>query len=88
MNVRELIDQLEMYNDEDEVRFAYNWGDHVGHIAAPSVTQVEEHPVSYSEYIQECQIEKPRYREDSDNAKDCVILSCGNVEDISDGWYD
>ena len=50
MTVQELIEQLGYMDQNAEVHFAYNYGDHWRTEVAPKVGSVEEGAVVYSEY--------------------------------------
>ena len=50
MKVSELIEQLGYLDQDAEVHFAYNYGDHWRTEVAPKVSQVSEGVVEYSEY--------------------------------------
>ena len=50
MKVAELIEQLRYLDQESEVHFSYNYGDHWRTEVAPRVTRVNEGAVVYSEY--------------------------------------
>ena len=50
MKVAELIEQLKYLDQEADVHFSYNYGDHWRTEVAPQVTQVNEGAVVYSEY--------------------------------------
>ena len=50
MQVRELIEQLEGMDQDAEVHYAYNYGDHWRTEVAPKVGRVDEGAVVYSEY--------------------------------------
>jgi len=50
MQVKELIDILSRYDQEADVHFAYNYGDHWHSQVAPRVSQVFEGVVEFSEY--------------------------------------
>lgn len=50
MNVRELIEQLQVMDQEAEVHFSYNYGDHWHTQVAPTVDEVFEGLVKRSEY--------------------------------------
>lgn len=50
MKVSELIEQLGYMDQEAEVHFAYNYGDHWRTEVAPKVKQVAEGVVEFSEY--------------------------------------
>jgi hypothetical protein len=50
MKVSELIEQLQYMDQDAEVHFAYNYGDHWRTEVAPAVTAVSEGVVEYSDY--------------------------------------
>ena len=50
MLVKELIESLKYMDQDAEVHFAYNYGDHWRTEVAPKVSQVTEGVVEYSEY--------------------------------------
>ena len=50
MNVKELIEQLQVMNPEAEVHFTYNDGDHWRTKVAPTVDEVFEGVVKRSDY--------------------------------------
>jgi hypothetical protein len=50
MNVKELIEQLGYMDQEAEVHFEYNYGDHWRTHVAPKVSSIEMGAVQYSEY--------------------------------------
>lgn len=50
MQVRDLIEQLQLMNPEAEVHFAYNYGDHWNTEVAPEVNEVIEGYVVDSAY--------------------------------------
>ena len=50
MLVKELIESLQYMDQDAEVHFAYNYGDHWRTEVAPKVSQVSEGVVEYSEY--------------------------------------
>ena len=50
MLVKELIEQLECMNQDADVHFAYNYGDHWRTEVAPKLSRVDEGAVVYSEY--------------------------------------
>jgi hypothetical protein len=50
MLVKELIESLKYMDQEAEVHFAYNYGDHWRTEVAPKVSQVSEGVVEYSDY--------------------------------------
>jgi hypothetical protein len=50
MLVRELIEELKYLNQDAEVHFEYNYGDHWRTQVAPRVTSIDEGVVEFSEY--------------------------------------
>jgi hypothetical protein len=50
MQVKELIELLQMEDQDAEVHFSYNYGDHWRTQVAPSVDSVETGVVEYSSY--------------------------------------
>ena len=50
MQVKELIEMLQHMNQDADVHFAYNYGDHWRTEVAPKVGRVDEGAVVYSEY--------------------------------------
>jgi len=50
MLVKELIESLQYLDQDAEVHFAYNYGDHWRTEVAPKVSQVTEGVVEYSDY--------------------------------------
>jgi len=81
MNVRELIELLQDMDEDLEVHFSYNYGDHWRTEVAPVVDTVEVANVTYSDYHEmhrlvddneddECEDEN----EDDDGIKRVVVL--------------
>jgi len=52
MKVRQLIEKLEQYDDDQEVHFGYNYGDYWKTEVAPHVGGVHEVLVKHSNYHQ------------------------------------
>lgn len=50
MTVQELIEELQKFDPEVEVHFAYNYGDHWRTQVAPAVGSVDEAHIKYSSY--------------------------------------
>jgi hypothetical protein len=61
MKVSELIEQLGYMDQEAEVHFAYNYGDHWRTEVAPKVGSVDEGVVEYSDYHRMDRIAKEDY---------------------------
>ena len=51
MTVRELKDYLEGYDDDADVGFAYNYGDHCKTTVIQKINDLDEYGVKYSEYF-------------------------------------
>ena len=50
MTVKELMESLEGFDPNMEVKFAYNYGDYWGTEVASNVTEIDEGQVRYSDY--------------------------------------
>lgn len=50
MTVKELIESLEGFDPNMEVKFAYNYGDYWGTEVASNVRDIDEGMVKYSDY--------------------------------------
>ena len=50
MQVKELIEMLQDMDQDAEVHYAYNYGDHWRTEVAPKVSNVSENVVKYSDY--------------------------------------
>ena len=50
MKVSDLIEELQQYDKDAEVHFAYNYGDYWRTTVAPKVRRIELLPVVHSEY--------------------------------------
>jgi hypothetical protein len=68
MQVRDLIELLEGYDQDAEVHFAYNYGDHWRTEVAPKVSNVHEGVVTYSEYHRMDKVANEDY-DDEDEAE-------------------
>ncbi len=51
MNVAELIERLQEYDDQMEVVFSYDYGDHCHMQAAPEIRNVDEQYIVRSDYL-------------------------------------
>jgi hypothetical protein len=72
MLVKELIESLKYMDQDAEVHFAYNYGDHWRTEVAPKVSQVTEGVVEYSDYHRMDKLvtdEEDCYDEDTGNYK-------------------
>jgi hypothetical protein len=74
MNVAQLIEQLQCLDQEAEVHFAYNYGDHWRTEVAPSVSRVDEGVVEFSDYHRMDKIvdDEDCYDEDTGDYKESV----------------
>ena len=75
MKVSELIDILGRYDQDVEVHFSYNYGDHRRTEVAPAICQVADGVVEYSDYHQMDKLitdEEDCYDEDTGNYKQDV----------------
>lgn len=75
MNVKELIESLKYMDQDAEVHFAYNYGDHWRTEVAPKISTVTEGVVEYSEYHRMDKLvtdEEDRYDEDTGGYKEQV----------------
>jgi hypothetical protein len=83
MNVRELKELLETFDDDTKVRFSYDYGDHWHSRMATEVVTADFLPVEYSGYHDDYVLSKEDMNEEQDNgneidfddSKYCVILS-------------
>ena len=50
MTVKELIESLQYFDENMEVKFAYNFGDYWGTEVASNITEIDEGQVRYSDY--------------------------------------
>lgn len=68
MQVKELIEILSHYNQEADVHFSYNYGDHWRTLVAPPVCQISDGIVVYSEYhrMEKLLDESEMYEEEGD----------------------
>ena len=75
MLVKELIEILGRYDQDVEVHFSYNYGDHWRTEVAPAICQVSDGVVEYSSYHQMDKLvtdEEDCYDEDTGNYKQDV----------------
>ena len=81
MKVSQLIEQLGYMDQDAEVHFTYNYGDHWRTEVAPSVSRVDEGFVGYSDYHrmdkvldeEDCYPDED-YGNPSENAKRVVLI--------------
>ena len=75
MKVKDLIVQLGYMDQEADVHFSYNYGDHWRTTVAPTVDTVEEGVVKYSDYHSMDKMvddEEDMYDEDTGDFKESV----------------
>jgi hypothetical protein len=75
MKVKELIESLQYMDQEADVHFAYNYGDHWRTEVAPKVCRVDEGVVEYSDYHRMDKIAKEDYDDEvefDDDGKEIV----------------
>jgi len=73
VNVRELIETLKDFDEDAEVHFMYNYGDHWRTMVCPKAVNVEELPVKWSDYHG-----KPALAEDDDEEASIVVVLSGH----------
>ena len=66
MTVRELIDELQNFDGDTEVRFSYDYGDHWHTEVAIEVEHVELTPVTYSSYHEKMRVVDPDKMEEAE----------------------
>ena len=75
MRVADLIEELKYMDQDAEVHFEYNYGDHWRTTVAPKVTQVQEGNVVWSEYHRMPKVaEYDGDEEDAETLQTVVIL--------------
>jgi hypothetical protein len=72
MTVQELIESLEGFDPNMEVKFAYNYGDYWGTEVASRIGDVDEGQVRYSDYHRMDKVTD--YDDEADNIKTVVII--------------
>jgi hypothetical protein len=75
MKVKELIAQLEMYDGETLVHFAYPAGDYWHTTLAREVQSTEEMLIKYSQYHEQYQLVENEDEEEEEKGQEMVILS-------------
>ena len=71
MTVKELMETLEDFDPNMEVKFAYNYGDYWGTEVASNVRNVDEGQIRYSEYHR---MDKVTDLEDEYNSIKTVVI--------------
>jgi len=74
MKVSELIELLQDMNEEAEVHFSYNYGDHWRTKVSPSVDEVYDGYIEYSDYHRMYKL-IDEYSDDVGDARKVVVLS-------------
>ena len=78
MKVSELIELLQMENQDAEVHFQYNYGDHWRTQVAPTVDSVELGLVKYSDYHRMPKVVEPDWdEEDADEVDGKPVVLIG-----------
>ena len=72
MTVKELMESLEGFDPNMEVKFAYNFGDYWKTEVAHSIRDVDEGQVRYSSYHRMDKVTD--YDDEADNIKTVVII--------------
>jgi hypothetical protein len=72
MTVGQLIEQLQQYDQDSEVRFAYNYGDRWRTLVAEPVRTIENGTVRYSEYHR---MDAVTESEENDDITNVIILT-------------
>ena len=72
MTVKELMETLEDFDPNMEVKFAYNYGDYWGTEVASRIGDVDEGQVRYSDYHRMDKVTD--YDDEADNIKTVVII--------------
>ena len=72
MTVKELIQSLEGFDPNMEVKFAYNYGDYWGTEVASRIGDIDEGQVRYSDYHRMDKVTD--YDDEADNIKTVVII--------------
>ena len=72
MTVKELIESLEGFDPNMEVKFAYNYGDYWGTEVVSRIGDVDEGQVRYSDYHRMDKVTD--YDDEADNIKTVVII--------------
>jgi len=73
MTVKELIESLQDFDPNMEVKFAYNFGDYWGTEVANNVTEIDEGQVRYSDYHRMDKVVDDI--DEEDDTKTVVIIS-------------
>jgi len=71
MKISELIGKLEEFDEDMDVHFSYDYGDHARTEVAPKIKHVEELGIKYSDYHK---MDRIAY-EDEEEEKIVVVLS-------------
>lgn len=72
MTVKELIESLEGFDPNMEVKFAYNYGDYWATEVASNIRDVDEGQIRYSSYHRMDKVTD--YDDEDDNIKTVVII--------------
>jgi hypothetical protein len=67
MTVKKLIDLLQDFDENMEVKFAYNFGDYWRTEVANNITEIDEGQVKYSDYHRMDKVVVDNYDDDNDD---------------------
>lgn len=74
MNVADLIEELKQMPQDAEVHFQYNYGDHWRTQVAPTVSEVYEGQVKYSDYHRMHKVVEQDWDDDEEAEGQTVVL--------------
>jgi len=75
MKVSQLIAQLQGMDQDAEVHFSYNYGDHWRTTVAPTVEQIDEACIKYSDYHRMHKVVDDYEEQGEEGTKTVVLLS-------------
>ena len=74
MKVSELIELLQMENQDAEVHFQYNYGDHWHTEVAPRADRIDMGFIKYSDYHRMDKVVEPDYDDEPEEGLKAVVL--------------
>lgn len=75
MKVKEMIELLECFEDDLEVRFQYDYGDHCHRQVAASCREIELGEIKHDSYIDGMAVVTDDNRRYAKDTKPCVIIN-------------
>jgi hypothetical protein len=75
MKVSQLIAQLQGMDPDAEVHYSYNYGDHWRTTVAPTVEQIDEACIKYSDYHRMHKVVDDYEEQGEEDTKTVVLLS-------------